>query len=136
MSSKYLLDSSAISHLLSDDEPSLARFEEASVAGADFYLCAFVYFEITRGFLHEQKPRKQQAFQVLLPELIWTNLELADWELGAHLWAMGRKRGREPGDGDALIAAAAMNRSAVVVTANEKHFRELPAAFENWRAED
>jgi predicted nucleic acid-binding protein len=136
MSRRYLLDSSAISHLVSDDDRSLDRFEEAAAGGGTFFLCAFVNYEITRGFLHEPKPRKQRAFQALIPELIWTDLDIRDWELGAHIWAEATRRGRKPGDGDALIAAAGVNRSATVVTANEKHFRELPAAFENWCVEE
>jgi predicted nucleic acid-binding protein len=136
MSQKYLLDSSTISHLVSNDENSLARFEEAVVEGAEFILCAIVYYEVTRGFLYEPKPRKEQAFRELVRELTWAELDIRDWELAARLWADGRRRGREPGDADAAIAASAMNRNAAVVTANEKHFRELPAPFENWRAED
>ena len=93
-------------------------------------------YEVTRGFLHEPKPRKQRAFQRLVPNLVWAPLELSDWELGAHIWAGCTKRGRKPSDSDALIAAVALNRSATVVTANEKHFRELPAPFENWSLDD
>lgn len=136
MSARYLLDSSAVSHLVSYDPQSLQRFRQASAEDATFILCAIVYYEVTRGFLYEPKPRKEQAFRALLPDLTWADLDIADWELAAHLWAEGRRRGREPGDADAAIAASAINRNATIVTANEKHFRELPAPFENWRAED
>jgi|LSQX01.2.fsa_nt_gb predicted nucleic acid-binding protein len=103
MSGRYVLDSSVVSHLVSYDVRALQRFRQASAKGAEFILCAVVYYEVTRGFIYLPQPKKERAFRMLLPDLVWSDLGIADWQLAAHIWADGRKRGREPEDADAAM---------------------------------
>ncbi|MEA3403032.1 MAG: PIN domain-containing protein [Armatimonadota bacterium] len=133
MRTVYVLDSNTVSYIIERDAAVAARMAEAVAERALLYLCPVVYFEVSRGFLHRQNRPKERAFRALMQQMQWAEMDRADWNVAAHMWADCAGRGAIPSDADVLIAAFALNRGASVVTSNVKHFDALPVPLEDWR---
>jgi predicted nucleic acid-binding protein len=94
--------------------------------------CPLVFHEVKRGLLAKGARSQLIRLQMLFDSFEWQDYELADWDLAAQLWAQRRSKGNPINDADLFIAAFALRRSAVLVTANEKDFTELGLTIENW----
>jgi predicted nucleic acid-binding protein len=73
----------------------------------------------------------------LTRELLYVPITTATWRRAAALWAAARNAGNltapaEALDGDVLIAAQALEESAVVLTTNAKHFELLSVQVLDW----
>lgn len=67
--------------------------------------------------------------------MTYTELTQEVWLRGAALWAHSRREGEPLPDSDILIAAHAIELSAILVTDNTRHFRlfePLGLQLENW----
>ena len=128
-----VLDSNAIFDVLEQHPSVVAALVSAMESSALVYLCPFVHFEVARGFLHRPHPERERAYLELSQKWHWDDVERADWNLGAVLWADRQRRGRPANDADLMIAAYAQNRGAKVVTADSRGFADLPVPIENWR---
>lgn len=136
MTDLYVPDTNFISDLLNQQARVTEHYSGSIDEEAKFILCPVVYFEVTRGFVHRPDPEDERAFALLAAGWRWEELNRPDWLLASELWADCEGRGRRASDADALIAAFARNRGAMVVTADVKGFDHLAVATENWRAED
>ena len=136
MTELYVPDTNVIFDVLNQQETVINHYRESVGREAKFVLCPVVYFEVVRGFVHRPDPDDERAFAVLASGWRWEDLQRSDWHLASELWADGQGSGRRPSDADALIAAFARNRGAMLVTADVKAFDHLSVATANWRAED
>lgn len=131
-SARYVLDANILTAILKRDPIATGRATTALQSNAEFVMCPVVFYEIYRGLLYRDA-RKQLGFLLGYSDTyIWDDLKRPDWEQAAELWAESRRNGVTVSDTDLLIAAYAIQRSAVVVTANTDHFLPLGAPVENW----
>ncbi len=129
----YLLDSNAISDLM-ERHPQVARHSVLHInAGDDLVISRPVYYEVLRGLLWRNAPRRLQTLrQAILPLFVWIELEDGDWEQAAQFWADARRKGRQLGDPDLLLAALTYRLNGVLVSA-DADFEALPIRREDWR---
>lgn len=83
--------------------------------------------------MYRDAHRQLSAFLSFTAELTSEPLEQEDWNMAAEKWAVLRRQGLAVGDADILIGVYAKRRHATVIIDNEKHFRLLETAVENWR---
>ncbi len=92
-----------------------------------------VYYEILRGLLWRGATVKLRYFrQTIMPLFERLSLVDTDWEQAAQFWAEARRKGKQLGDPDLLLAALAMRYNAVLVS-SDADFDTLPVQREDWR---
>jgi predicted nucleic acid-binding protein len=127
-----VLDTNILSALLRHEAKPVENTARAATANDQLLLCPVVFYEALRGLLHRDAQVQRQRLLDYAAALIWDDLNRADWEIAADLWAALRGQGLQVGDADLLIGVYALQRKAIVVTANEKHFIPLAVPTENW----
>ena len=93
-------------------------------------LSSVVIFECGRELVRLGDNTSINALAVLAQTIQIDTPTHADWIEAANLWAHARKRGRatasrERLDADTVLAACVIDRDAVIVTTNRKHFEAL-----------
>ncbi len=132
MTARYVLDSNIVIALLRSDPKAIQAVAHAAAVNADLWLCPVVFYETLRGLLYRDAKRQAQTFLSYAAAMTWDDLTQADWQEAARLWAELRRQGRQVADADLLIGVYALQRQAIVVTTNEKHFASLGAQTEDW----
>jgi len=130
---KYLLDTNIISNVI--DFPrgaAAARVRQEAIAG-NVVTSIIAVAELRYGYTKIASQRLKEAY-----ERFFESIPIEGWETTFdHVYADIRdqleKKGRPIGAMDMLIAAHAMAKEAIVVTANVKHFSQVPGLkIENW----
>ena len=132
MTTRYVLDTNILTALLRYETKSVEYTARAAAANAEILLCPVVFYEALRGLLHRDAQKQKQHLLDYAAAFIWEDFDRTDWEKAAELWAALRSQGMQVGDADLLIGVYAIQRQAVVITANEKHFLPLGVQTENW----
>jgi predicted nucleic acid-binding protein len=96
-------------------------------------------YELRRELLRIGATRSLAHLDELTRELVYVPVTTATWRRAAAIWAMARNAGAvtappEALDGDALVAAQALEEAAVIVTTNTRHFGALSVSALEWRA--
>jgi len=132
MNRSLLLDTTAFSTIIRNEERPCVRLRRELNNGATVLFSPVVYFEIRRGLLKRNAQRLLEKLDYLIAPYLWIDMTRGDWETAAILWAETQSRGITIGDDDLLIAAQANRRGATVVTNNIDHFREVAHRWESW----
>ena len=132
MTTRYVLDTNILTALLRHETQSVEHTTRAAAANAEILLCPVVFYEALRGLLHRDAQKQKRHLLDYAAVFIWEDFDRADWGKAAELWAALRSQGIQVSDADLLIGVYAMQRQAVVITANEKHFMPLGVQTENW----
>jgi predicted nucleic acid-binding protein len=96
-------------------------------------------YELRRELLRLGAVRSLARLDELARELLYAPITTATWRRAASLWATARTAGvvtasRDALDGDVLVAAQAIEETAVVVTTNVRHFEALGTDALEWNA--
>lgn len=129
----YLLDTNAISDLITEHAQVSDQVSEHLEAGDSLGLCRPIHYEILRGLFWRGATTKLQVYlRRVVPLMQWIELADSDWEAAAHLWADARRKGRQLGDPDILLATLSRRLEAVVVS-SDTDYDALPIIREDWR---
>jgi predicted nucleic acid-binding protein len=131
---RYSLDTNTLNHILRKDRQIEQRFRAVFAADHELLMCPVVYYELKRGLLQKDARKQMATMERIVAQFRWRDLERDIWTKAAQGWAAARRQGRTPEDNDLLIAYHAHHFSAILVTANVKHFDFLPVQIENWAA--
>jgi tRNA(fMet)-specific endonuclease VapC len=127
---KYLLDTSIAIHAGAAHSNVLKKFVEHA---GGLFMSALVLTELHRGFYKNIAHRDVRRMQldILLRQVGVLDFDTAAAEAyGRIIAALGWTKGR---DFDRMIAAHAISTHSILVTANEKDFRDIPGLkLENW----
>ncbi len=104
-----------------------------------FLVSELADYELRRELLRIGATRSLSRLDELTRELPYVPVTTATWRRAASLWAAARNTGNvtappEALDGDVLVAAQALEESAVVLTNNTRHFESLSVAAVDWTA--
>lgn len=91
-----------------------------------------VDYEIRRYLLLKGATRNLAQYEALTAHWKHTDFDNEDWLQAASLWAKHHRMGMSITDADLLIAVSALQHDAILVTNNERHFKELGLHLENW----
>jgi predicted nucleic acid-binding protein len=129
----YLLDTNTVSQWLSPvGQETQNKINELITQNHRIALCQPVIYELVRGLLWKQAPRKLSILrEKILPQLEKVDLLETDWLQAAQFWAETRRKGRQLSDADLLLAAIAYRLGAVLVS-HDTDFDALPVILEAW----
>ena len=104
-----------------------------------FLVSELADYELRRELLRLGAVRSLSRLDELTRELPYVPVTTATWRRAAALWAVARNAGNvtappEALDGDVLVAAQALEESAIVLTTNTKHFDSLSVSALEWKA--
>ena len=135
---RYMLDTDVCSYLMRrQDRRLLATMQTRVRSGAHLSISAITYAELRLGAERSSDPGKHHAIIVSLCERLsvirpW-DAEAAD--AYARLQSVLLRAGTPIGNNDAMIGAHALSAGCVLVTNNDRHFRNVTGLdMENWLA--
>jgi len=104
-----------------------------------FLVSELADYELRRELIRLGAARSLSRLDELTRELPYVPVTTATWRRAAALWAAARNTGNvtappEALDGDVLVAAQALEESAVVLTNNTRHFESLSVRAVDWTA--
>ncbi len=131
----YVLDTNVVSALMKGEPGALARLR--AVPKREAFVPHPVIAEISYGIARLPRSKKKEALRERF-DLIKSELCRADWtdsvsEAFGEIKSTLERRGTRIEDFDAAIAAHALAREAVLVTANVEHMIRVPGLrVEDW----
>jgi tRNA(fMet)-specific endonuclease VapC len=131
----YVLDTNVVSALMKGEPGALARLQ--AVPKREAFVPQPVIAEISYGIARLPRSKKREALRERF-DLIKSELVRADWtdavsEAFGEIKSTLERRGTRIEDFDAAIAAHALAREAVLVTANVEHMIRVPGLrVEDW----
>lgn len=134
---KYVLDTNVLSSLMKGDRHAVDRLRAVNKdeVAVPHPALAEIAYGIARLARSRRKDTLQERFDLLrteLPRVEWSD-EVS--ESFGSVKALLEKKGERIEDFDAAIAAHALARGAVLVTANVKHMVRIPGlVIEDWSA--
>jgi predicted nucleic acid-binding protein len=128
----YYLDSNVIIDLLNGNSKVLTEFKKAFLS-ASVRIPDLVYYEVLRGFEYTDPKNKKTDFEAFSERCGIEYMDLETFKIAAVNYANLKKQGMTIGDDDILIGSLAIERNAILVTNNTKHFTRLNGiTLENW----
>lgn len=133
MATRYLLDSNILI-AATKGEPRALLNRLAGMAPARLCLSAVVLAELLAGAEKSQTPdANKAALDVITKGMETLTLDADDAQAYGRIRAVLERKGEPIGPLDMLIAAQAVSRDLVLVTANLREFRRVPGLnCENW----
>lgn len=128
----YVLDTNIVSLWLRHDGKVSTRLRQTLTPDNVVIACPIVWYEVRRGLLAKGATIQLKGLENLFASFMWQDYIHADWLLAADLWKQRRAMGIPVADADLLIGVFARNRTAILVTNNEKDFVHLGVRIENW----
>jgi tRNA(fMet)-specific endonuclease VapC len=130
---KYVLDTNVISEIVNENQSITNIFDQKYSDGHMLTISDMTYFEIERGLELPYYQKKHSRFHDWLEDIIVYPLDRNVIQKAALIYQHLKKQGTLLEDADTLIAATAVDQSAILVTDNTKHFARVPhLQLENW----
>ncbi|HWE64763.1 MAG TPA: type II toxin-antitoxin system VapC family toxin [Chloroflexota bacterium] len=127
------MDTNHLGRLIDPQHPLRARFQIALGQGERFYIVLPIITETIAGFsILPRAPRNWAEWQALRPSFTLFPLEEIDAVDAARLQVALRRRGRQLGTVDALIATVALRHDVTLLT-TDGDFAHVPTLrLESW----
>lgn len=131
----YLLDTNILSEIVRPAPDGKAMTRLFAQRQSDLFASEITRYELRFGTCLRQDAASFWARlqRDVLPVVTWLDLNREISERGGEISADLRRRGREAGALDPLLAATAVVHGLTLVTRNVKHFENIPGLrVENW----
>jgi tRNA(fMet)-specific endonuclease VapC len=128
-----LLDTDILSEFLRGNSKVVAKVDEHLEEYGLVNLSIITYYEILNGLLYKDAKKQLKKFTdfVELNKVIPMTMRTA--KIAAEIYADLRKKGREIGHTDTLIAGIAMANDLQLITNNTDHFKRIKGLeIDNW----
>ena len=131
---RYLLDTNILSNATKPVPSATLTGWMAEQADTDLFIASLTLAEIRRGILEKPAGRKRDHLEAWFrgpegPHALFAGRILAFDEKAGMIWAQlmadGSTKGRPRSALDTIVAAVAKANGCVVVTDNEKDFRDI-----------
>lgn len=129
----YILDTNICIHMLNHKSFNLLKHAKKKNQ-TQIYISTITEAELWHGVWNssyiEENGEKLKNFLQCFPKLKFDSTHATSY---GQLKAEQRKKGKNLGSNDLLIAAQALELEAILVTANEKEFKQIKGLkIENW----
>jgi len=129
-----LIDTDILSYYFKGDRKVFAKFEEYLSTYEFINISIITYFEILGGLKHKDAQNQIKLFENFIDSNNLLYITKNSTAISAEKYAEVVKKGKTTGTSDLLIAGIAIEHSLVVVTNNEKHFKNISGLkIENWK---
>jgi len=134
----YILDTNIISALMKGNDELKRKLQVVSLRGDEVFINGISYYEIKRGLLSANVPKKFKIFDEICKQL---KIILLDskyiFDKASEIWAFLKRRGKPIPDADILIAAMVLAKGSVLVSDNTSHFQKIKGLpLKNWLREE
>ena len=130
---KVLLDTNILSYFLKGNVELAIRFQQYSRYHPRLTFSLLTYYEIKSGLLYRDARKLMAQFEQLATESEILPLSIQTMDIASVVYRDLRTRGLLIAPMDLLIAASALEYNCVMVTANIRHFENIPdLVIENW----
>lgn len=134
---KSLIDTNILSYFLRGNPIIIEKFRLYRQHYSYLSFSIFTYYEIKGGLLYKDAHKQKQRFDELanISEVIPYDVAIAD--TASQIYNHLRKRGLMITPIDLFIGATAVTLDYRLITANVKHFQNIPELdYENWLNSD
>jgi predicted nucleic acid-binding protein len=121
---KYALDTNILTYYLKGNDIIMDKVDSEAENG-NIVIPPFVYYEIKKWLLANNSKVKLQAFEKLFNNYGIDNINEETLDLSLSIYIKLRKSGITIDDGDLLIAAYCIQNNYVLITNNQKHYRNI-----------
>ncbi|ACK68880.1 PilT protein domain protein [Gloeothece citriformis PCC 7424] len=128
-----LLDTNILSYFLRGNPAVIEQLRIYRQHYSYLSFSIFTYYEIKSGLLYKDARQQQQQFERLaqISEVIPYDREISD--IASQIYVNLRTKGQLITPIDLFIGATALYRNYTLITANIKHFQNIPNLnYENW----
>lgn len=130
---KALLDTNIISYFLRGDAQVVNKFREYHNFHSYLTFSVLTYYEIKSGLLYKDAKNLLGQFEILANSSEILPLDVNTANVASIIYQDLRQRGLLITPIDLLIAASAIQYQCVLITANIKHFQNIPnLEYDNW----
>ena len=131
--SPSILDTDILSEFLRGNEKVVKNVDEYLLEFGFVSLSIITYYEILNGLLYKDAKKQLKKFESFVTLNNVLLLTLKSTKLAANIQADLRKKGREIGHADTLIAGIAIANKLQLVTNNTDHFKRIKGLqLANW----
>ena len=131
--SPSMLDTDILSEFLRGNEKVVKNVDEYLLEFGFVNLSIITYYEILNGLLYKDAKKQLKKFESFVTLNNVLLLTLKSTKLAANIQADLRKKGREIGHADTLIAGIAIANKLQLVTNNTDHFKRIKGLqLANW----
>lgn len=128
-----ILDTDILSEFLRGNKNVIARTDEYLQEYGAVNLSIITYYEILNGLLYKDARRQLTKFEAFVALNSVIPLTVRTVRISAFIQADLRKKGREIGHTDTLIAGIAMANEMQLITNNTGHFKRIKGLeIANW----
>lgn len=130
----YVLDTNIITTLMKNNRNIKNKLQKSILSGNEILINGISYYEIRRGLLAANAPRKLSVFNNICKQLGMVLLDsLSIFDKASEIYADLKQRGKLIEDADILIAAVALEKEYILISDNSKHFQRINnISLENW----
>lgn len=131
--SPSILDTDILSEFLRGNEKVIKNVDEYLKKFGFISLSIITYYEILNGLLYKDAKKQLKKFESFVTLNNVLLLTLKSTKVAANIQADLRKKGREIGHTDTLIAGIAIANKLQLVTNNTDHFKRIKGLeLANW----
>jgi len=128
-----LLDTDILSEFLRGNEKVIEKVDAHASQFGFINLCTITYYEILNGLLYKEAKKQLTRFEDFIELNTVVPLTLVKAKIAAAIQSDLRKKGREIGHTDTLIAGTALSNQLQLVTDNTEHFKRIDGLeIGNW----
>ena len=130
-----LLDTNILSYFLRGEERVVSTVNDYLQHYSYLTFSIFTYYETKSGLMYRDAQKQMQRFEQLveISDVIPFSEEVAN--AASEIYSSLRRRGLLVASIDLLIGVTAVYYDYVLITANTKHFKNMPGLhYENWNA--
>lgn len=131
--SPSMLDTDILSEFLRGNEKVVKNVDDYLMEFGFVSLSIITYYKILNGLLYKDAKKQLKKFESFVTLNNFLLLTLRSTKLAANIQAELRKKGREIGHADTLIAGIAIANKLQLVTNNTDHFKRIKGLqLANW----
>ena len=135
--SVYALDSNIVSFYLKGNTSVIENIERAISDGHAIVITPIAYYEVKRGLLLIDAPKKTKKLMELCALFPIGDLGDNILEEAINIYVQERKAKRNTEDADIFIAAFCIKNNYILVTDNTRHFQHINGLQTvNWNSRD
>lgn len=128
----YLLDTNIVTAILKKNERINKKLESMRFQGQEVFISGITYYEVKRGLLAVNATRQLSDFNDLCQEYEVLLLDDIETIETSEIYASLKRRGTPIQDVDILIAATAITRGLIIVSADSDMLKIQNITVENW----
>lgn len=129
-----LIDSDILSFYFKGDVKVIKNFERYLETYNVINLSIITYYEILSGLKYKNATKQIIRFEKFVSKNNLLHLTKKSSEISAEKYAELRNKGKIIENSDILIAGVALEHNLILITNNEKHFKNISGLkIENWK---